>query len=172
MEQEYTNTEEEVIEEVNEVEDEAVEEQEAEVSEKETPAPAPTKRAESQIDRLKRELSEAKAKLASNQTTGLSIEDTLAITSSGIHRDDIKEVVEYAKYKNISLSEALESPIVKMTLKENSVKREQKASTITSPNRTGGKVDEVERALAKYKKDGTLPDNNPALVSQILKRLK
>lgn len=168
MENEYT--EDNVVIEEEETEEQAPqEEQEAEEPKQE--APAPTKRAESHIDRLKRENQELKDKLAS-QTTGLSIEDTLAITSSGIHKDDLREVVEYAKYKNISLSEALEAPVVKMTLKENIQKRERKASTITPTNRTGTQVDDVERAVARYKKDGTLPDNNPALVSKILDRLK
>lgn len=170
MEQENTNTEEVFEEEVEEEVEE--QEQEAEESQEETPAPAPAKRAESHIDRLKRENKELREKLDSNQSTGLSIEDTFAITSSGIHRDDIKDVKEYADYKKISLSEALESPIVKMTLKENAVKREQRASTIKSPNRTGGQVDELARAVAKYKKDGTLPDNNPALTSKILDAIK
>lgn len=174
MEEQEIELEESIIEEPEQQDDELdldegieeTEEPKEEVVEK----PEPKKRVESQVDRLKREKKELQDKLNA-QSTGLSIEDTIAITTSGIHKDDIKEVLDYAKYKGLSFSEAMDSPVVKMTLKENAQARARKASTLQSTNRTGVQGDEVARAVARYKKDGTLPDNNPALVSKIMNEL-
>jgi ElaB/YqjD/DUF883 family membrane-anchored ribosome-binding protein len=168
-ENQNTGVEVEEVEEVEEEAEEVVEEVEEVAPE---PTPEPKKRAESQIERLKRELKEAKEKLATSQTTGLSLEDTLAITTSGIHKEDLPEVIEYAKYKGIPLSEAMESSYVKTIQRENAQIRAKRASTIASPNRTGGQVDDVARAVARYKKDGTLPEGNPALISKILDAIK
>lgn len=171
------NTEEKVTVE-EEVEEEAVEkEQEAEESQEESSAPEPKKRAESQIDRLKRERDEAKAKLAKFEeggNTNAGTDDALLarLENRGVmDQEDQAYVIRFAKSEGISPIEALNDEIVKDKLAYFKKQRETKASTFTGTNRTGGKVDEVERAVARYKKDGTLPDNNPALVSKILSRL-
>lgn len=174
------DTEQEFIEqEVEETEEEQVEEVETEVEESqdeepqvEAPKPEAKKRAETQIDRLKRELKEAKAKL--NRENNPSEDALLArLENRGVMESEEQEyVIKFARAEGISPIEALSDEVVKDKLAFFKKQREVKASTYVAPNRTGGKVDEVDKWVARYRKDGSLPDGNPALISKILDKLK
>lgn len=176
---ENQNTEERVEQEVEEQEVETVETQEEESSEDNSEnEEAKKQRAHSQIDRLKKERDEAKAKLAlyeSGDKKPVSTDDALLARLENRGVMDSEEqayVIKFAKAEGISPIEALQDEVVKDKLNYFKKQREVKASTFVAPNRTGGKVDDVDRWVAKYKKDGSLPDGNPALISKILDRLK
>ena len=67
----------------------------------------------------------------SNDKNQLSSIDTISIMRANVHTDDIAEVVEYARFKGISISEALKSTVVRGLLseKEEFRKSEEVANT-------------------------------------------
>jgi hypothetical protein len=58
------------------------------------------------------------------QPTGMSTQDTIAIVRADVHTDDIPEVEDYAKYKKVTVAEALKTPFIKTLLEE---RKEQRA---------------------------------------------
>jgi len=138
-------------------------------------------RARSQIDRLKKERDDAKAELAKlkgspkGTDNAPTANDALLarLENRGVMDKDAQEyVIKFAKAEGISPIDALSDEVVKDKLAFFKKVKEQRASTFQSPNRTGGKIDDVEKWVAKYKKDGSLPEGNPKLVSKILDRLR
>lgn len=82
----------------------------------------------------------------------LSTMDVLALTRANLHDDDIKEVVEYAKFKNIPISEALNSPTIKAVIAQNTEFRKTAEVTNTSAaKKTVSKVSDqkLQEDLAK-----------------------
>ena len=87
----------------------------------------------------------------------LSTMDVLALTRSNIHDDDIKEVVDFAKYKGISVSEALNSPTIKAIIAQNTEFR--KTAEVT--NTSAGKKTIAKASDQKLQEDlskGSIPD--------------
>lgn len=93
----------------------------------------------------------------SNDKNQLSSIDTIAIMRANVHTDDIDEVVEYAKFKGVSISEALKSPVVRGLLseKEEFRKSEEVANT-SSSRRVVNKV--TPDALLKNLSKGEVPE--------------
>lgn len=93
----------------------------------------------------------------SNDKNQLSSIDTIAIMRANVHTDDIDEVVEYAKFKGISVSEALKSSVVRGLLseKEEFRKSEEVANT-SSSRRVVNKV--TPDALLKNLSKGEVPE--------------
>lgn len=93
----------------------------------------------------------------SNDKNQLSSIDTIAIMRANVHTDDIDEVVEYAKFKGISIPEALKSPVVRGLLseKEEFRKSEEVANT-SSSRRVVNKV--TPDALLKNLSKGEVPE--------------
>ncbi len=74
---------------------------------------------------------------------GLSIKDTVAIQRSNVHEEDIDDVLDYAKFKGISVGEALKSPIMQNTLNQKTEFRKTAAASQVKPTRqTSGKSDD------------------------------
>lgn len=94
----------------------------------------------------------------STKSDGLSIKDLLALTENKVSGDDIDEVVEYAKFKKISISEALKSPVVKATLAEKSQIRAS-ASAAHTGNAKRGSTRLSEDALLDKARNGDMPDS-------------
>lgn len=67
----------------------------------------------------------------------LNSKDLVAIMNAKVPEDDIDEVVEYAKYKKVSISEVLKDPIMKSTLDLRAEERNTAASANTSSARRG-----------------------------------
>lgn len=65
----------------------------------------------------------------------LSTKDIIALTKAGIDDEDIDEVVEYARFKKISIGEALKSTVVKATLAEKKEFRDTANATSTGTQR-------------------------------------
>jgi hypothetical protein len=124
---------------------------------------------------LKAEKAIEKAKKKEKTSPKESIEDlTLArLEARGLlHEEDQQYVLKFAKVEGIDPIKALEDDFVKDRLSEYKRKRASVEATPKSNNRTNNSVDEVAVAVKKYKVNGTLPDNNPALTSKILRALK
>ena len=88
-----------------------------------------------------------------------------------MEQEDQEYVLRFAKAEGISPIEALRDDIVQDRLKANKRKRDSENATPRGNNRAGNTEDEVDTWVRKYKKDGSLPENNPALTSKILDKL-
>jgi len=173
MEQDETT----VVEDTNQTasEDEAeVEQETVETEDEET-----EDRGEDTIDwkerALKAEKAIEKAKKKGKDTPKESAEDlTLArLEARGIlHEDEQQYILKYAKVEGLDPIKAIEDDFVKDRLADMKRKRQSVEASPRSNNRTNTSVDEVAVWVKKYKVNGTLPDNNPALTSKILRALK
>lgn len=124
--------------------------------------------------RLKRQLSKVNKKLgiseekpkeavksAQKAEEGLSQKDVIAISTASargeIHEDDVEEIVEYARFKKISVNEAIKSDVMKATIERNKEFRASAEATNTKKARAGTKSvtgDQLNRNLSK----GEIPE--------------
>jgi hypothetical protein len=87
----------------------------------------------------------------------LSSKDLLALMKSEINEDDIDDVVEYAKFKKISISEALKTSTIKAIISEKSEYR--KTAELTSTRNTRQSNTKVsDNTLLKKFSDGDVPE--------------
>lgn len=101
----------------------------------------------------------------------LSAKDLLAISRAGIEADDLDEVLDYAKYKKISVSEALKSSVVKKTLEEKAEYRKTAEATNSGSNRrSSGKAS--DDTLLENARKGQLPESEEEMRRLILARRK
>lgn len=91
---------------------------------------------------------------------GLSIKDWKALQD--VHDDDVEEVVEWAKFKKITVAEAKKSPHIVTLLKEKQEQRKTAAATNTGPARRGSVKVSDEEVVEKAQK-GQLPEDPEAL---------
>ena len=119
--------------------------------------------------RIRAEKAERKAKEPENKpvqvhNTAIGIPnltsiDTIAIMRANVPEDDITDVVEYAQFKKISVSEALKSSTVKNILAEKEEQRTVAQATNTGAARRGtSKVSDEALAQKAYK--GELPESD------------
>lgn len=150
-------------------EPELEEQEEEEYSEREKQLYARLKKAEKEL-KEKKEVKPEKKPAA--QANGLSTTDIIALSRANIEDDDIDEVLEYAKFKKISVSEALKSSVVKATLSEKSEERKSAQAVYTGggTRRAGGTVSD-DRLLADAQK-GIMPDSEADLARLTLIRMK
>lgn len=88
------------------------------------------------------------------KTDELTSKDAIAIMNAKVHEDDVDEVVEYAKFKKISVAEALKSDVVKTILDRKSEFRKTSEATNTGTSRVGIKKvsgDELVKDLSQGK---------------------
>lgn len=92
-------------------------------------------------------------------SAGLTSKDTIAIIKADIPEEDIDEVLDYAKYKGISVSEALRTDAMRATL---GIKAEQR-SMANAANTGGGRRGTAkisEAVLLHQASQGFVPDND------------
>ena len=118
---------------------------------------ARAKKAEAAIIKAK---SKPKTETKAPTTDGkLSTFDLLALQKANIEtEEDLDEVVRWADYNKISVSEALKSNILKATLSERAEERKSAMAVNTGPGRRSGGAVSEERLMADAKK-GIMPDN-------------
>lgn len=102
-----------------------------------------------EAEKLANELKTKQPQPDTKDSNVLSQEDLIAVTRSNVHDDDISEVIEYAKFKKISVKEALQSDVIKTTL---STKEELRKSAEIA-NKGGSK-----RVTNKVTDDSLLKD--------------
>lgn len=89
----------------------------------------------------------------------LSTVEIVALTKANIEPEDIDEVLEYAKFKGISVQDALKSTVVKATLAERAEQRNVALATNTGGAKRGtGRISD-ETLMANANK-GNLPEND------------
>lgn len=95
----------------------------------------------------------------------LSSKDLLAIINAKVHADDVDEVVEYAKFKKISVEEALKSDVIKTTLSQKDEQRKIAEGTNTRDGNGGrkGNYKVSDDALLKKGETGELPESDDDL---------
>jgi len=89
----------------------------------------------------------------------LSTMDIIALSKADIPNEDIEEVLEYAKFKKISIAEALKSSVVKATLADKSEIRKSAEATNTGNTRRGNSRTSDTEVLSNARK-GILPKEN------------
>lgn len=102
----------------------------------------------------------------------LSIKDTFALMKADVSEDDIEDVAEYAKFKKISIAEALKSSVVKsMIAEKEEFRKSQEASTTPNAKRGTPKVtDDVILENARKGKLGESEEDIKALFKARMKK--
>lgn len=102
---------------------------------------------------------EVKTEVTDEVKSELSQEDMITLARSDLHDDDISEVLEYAKMKNISLKEAMSSSVVEAIL---ATKKE--ARTVADATNTGKtaqtKSGVSDDELLSNAKKGIMPESD------------
>jgi len=145
--------------ETEEVETEEVEEKE-EVKEEETPEAKKARlaRMAKQHEKKHPELYAEKKEVASPTQTGLDTDDIYALMEKKVPKEDIPEIRKYAKMEGISVTEALDSTIVKAILADKAEKRTTaEASNTGGSKRSSGKV--TDESLLSNANKGILPES-------------
>lgn len=101
--------------------------------------------------------------------TALSSKDLYALMQANVPEDDIDEVVEYAKLKKISVSEALKTNVVKTILNDKAEERKVARATNTGPSKRGT-VKLSEDALIDKANKGDLPDSEEEMARLVRAR--
>lgn len=96
------------------------------------------------------------------KNTELNSRDLYALVEAKVSQDDIDEVVEYAKLKKISVSEALKTSVVKAILSDNEEKRKTAQVTNTGASRRSPQKPSESEILDRASK-GNLPEDVEAL---------
>lgn len=116
--------------------------------------------------RIRAEKAEKKLKVSEpekpKETQDLSTKDVLVLVQANVPSDDIDEVVEYARFKNIPVSEALKSPTVKAILADRKENRTVAEASNTGTVRRGSSKISDDALLSKASK-GELPDSDEDL---------
>lgn len=158
----------------SEEQEEEVEETEEETEDEEVDWKSEAQKAKELADNYKKraEKAEKKAKSApstpkTEDTTQLSPKDYLALQEAQITADDFDEVQDFAKYKGLTISEALKSSTLKTILNERKEERATASATQTKGAR-GVKPKTGEDYLEKAKTTGEIPTDDKAMQELIL----
>jgi predicted nucleotide-binding protein (sugar kinase/HSP70/actin superfamily) len=102
----------------------------------------------------------------------LSPRDIIVLTNANIaEEEDIDVVLDYAKFKKISVAEALKSSVVKTTLAENEEHRRTAAAANTAPGRRGAQQKSEDSLLSEFK-SGKVPETDDEMDRLALARMK
>jgi hypothetical protein len=86
----------------------------------------------------------------------LSTKDTIALIEAKVPSDDIEEVEEYAKFKGISVAEALKSSVVKSVLAEKAeMRRTAEATNVKATSRKSTKPTDILQKAS----EGIMPES-------------
>ena len=101
----------------------------------------------------------SKQNSSTSQGNRLSDEDMYVLLENKVPSADFKDVVEYARFKKVSVEEALKSSVVKVMLSEKAETRRTANATQTgSQRRQSGRVS--DQSLVENARKGQLPDND------------
>ena len=89
----------------------------------------------------------------------LSSKDILALTKANINDEDIDEVLDYAKYKKISVAEALKNGVVKTMLAEREEQRTIANAANTGAARRGSNIANDDTLISNTQA-GNLPESD------------
>jgi hypothetical protein len=93
----------------------------------------------------------------------LSQSDLLTLARTDVAEEDIKDVIDYANFKKISVKEALESGVIKSLLAERGEERKTAEATATKQKRTGATTQLGSDLLGKAESKGELPEDKEGM---------
>lgn len=95
----------------------------------------------------------------------VSLKDQYALLQAQVPADDIDEVISYAKFKGISVTEALKSSVVKATLSEKAeMRKSAEVANTSGSKRTTVKV--TEDQLVEKASSGNMYDLDPETLAE------
>lgn len=120
--------------------------------------------------RIRAEKAEAAAKgnkpkplvMAAPKAGALDTGDLYALMEAKVPQEDVKDVAEYAKFKGISIAEALKSTTVKGILADKEEQRNVAAATNVGPARRGS-VAPTDQTLVGLAQKGEMPESDEDL---------
>jgi len=116
--------------------------------------------AESQKDHWRKKAqSNNNTPMDSTAKSELSSKDLLSVMRANVHDDDLDEVIEFAKFKRISVSEAMNNDVVKTILSNNAEFRKTANTANTANARKGTQKVSGDTLTANLSK-GQVPDTN------------
>lgn len=124
--------------------------------------------------KIRAEKAEAKLKngtkeVVKESSNALTIKDQMALFNAKVNEDDIEEVLDYAKYRNISVAEALKSTVIKATLAEKEEFRNSAKASIAGNQRRGvAKI--TEETILNNAQKGNLPESDEDIQKLFLAR--
>lgn len=119
---------------------------------------ARAEKAESKVKTVKSE----PAPKSSPKAGELGSKDLIALMEAKVSADDIDEVTDFAKFKGISVAEALKTSYIKSTLAEKAEKRNIAAATnVGGTKRSSGKT--PDDVLLTNARNGIMPENDADL---------
>lgn len=120
-------------------------------------------------EKAERKGKEPEQKQVIRKENDLSTMDIIALSKANLEQEDVAEVLEYAKFKGISVQEALKSSVVKATIQEKNEMRNTALATNTGGSRRStGKVSD-ETLLSNAKK-GIMPESDEDMARLIKAR--
>lgn len=117
-----------------------------------------------------RENKKLKTSVHSQNESELTPKDVFALMNAKVAEEDIEQVAEYAKFKKISVAEALKSTVVKTMLEESQEQRATAQATQTKGSPRGTSKVSGEDILSKAEKTGELPESEEDIQKLFLAR--
>lgn len=100
----------------------------------------------------------------------LSQKELYTLMRNNVHEEDVDEVVEYAKLKNIPVDDALKSSVIKAILKDKEETRKTAEVSNTGTTRKSATSKDADTLVGKARK-GDLPDSPEDMV-KVFERMK
>lgn len=100
----------------------------------------------------------------STKSPSMDLKDIRALQD--VHDDDIEEVIEFSKYKKISVAEAKRHPAVQSLLKVRSEERASALAASTTTSKRGSKANSSENILNKVKNQEDMSDEEMQMAVQ------
>lgn len=95
--------------------------------------------------------------------SSLTPKDSARLLEAKVPVDDWDDVIDYAKFKKISIADAMKSSVVKGTLAGKAEERKTAKATNTGKGKKGSSGVSGATALAKAERDGTMPESDAEL---------
>ena len=112
--------------------------------------------------KIRAEKAEKAKQPARAETATVSLQDQYALLQANVALEDLDEVQEYAKFKKITIADALKSQTLKAILAEKKEQRDSAAAAnISASKRTTGKV--TDDAILSKASKGELPQSQDEL---------
>ena len=107
------------------------------------------------------ELKELKSKAPKEKEVQLTTKDTIALVNAKIETDDFDSVIDWAKFKGISVSDALKDKTLQTVLREKSEERQTAQATSTKGGRSFSR-ETPENIIARASK-GDIPEDDEGI---------
>ncbi len=136
------------------------------LNEKATEATKAKELADNYKKRAEKAETEFKKNNPQKEDKGLSQKDVLVLAKADIHEDDLDEVLDFAKYKNIPVAEALKNSTLKSILADKKEIRKSAEATNTRNARPGQQKVSDDALLGELSK-GNVPEKGSSEAERI-----